>query len=282
MVATASSSTRFHDNAMQAMDAPAGSVMMGRIAMLEKRSLILCVDDEPSVCEMVKEFLEESGGYEVVTASDPTQALDLIASESPDLDLVLLDIRMPSMTGLEVLRAVKKYNEDIVVIMVTAVRDIETALDAMRSGAYDYIVKPLGMDELLFAVERALDRRRLILENRDYRTNLEEKVAEQTEHLAQRIRELTALNTLFQSHLNQRYELEMDYHHLASGIKKAAEAAQELADKAAARRVHARGARAKNEANPNTPTQTVSADETAKRHPDAWLEGTIDSVPLGV
>ena len=82
---------------------------------------------------------------------------------------------MPGMTGLDVLREVKNRNQDIVVIMVTAVPDAKSVRDALELGAYDYVVKPLSMDELLVAVERALDRRRLILENRDCRTNLEGK-----------------------------------------------------------------------------------------------------------
>jgi len=99
--------------------------------------------------------------------------------------LVLLDINMPGKSGAEVLKEIKAKYPDTAVIMVTAIADARTAIGLMKIGAYDYIIKPVELNILSVSMDRALEKRRLIIENRDYQLNLEQKVKEQTEKIRQ-------------------------------------------------------------------------------------------------
>src|ERR1700688_4899881 len=101
---------------------------------------------------------------------------------------------MPGMSGTELLSWLHKHDPDVPVIMVTAMHDVSTALEAIRNGAYDYILKPFEKDQLFLSVRRALDHRRLVLENRDYQRNLEQVVEQRTLALKE------ALNQLEQSY----------------------------------------------------------------------------------
>lgn len=106
---------------------------------------VLVVDDEPDSVELLQEFLTGKG-YEVVTASNGEEALRKVKEERPHL--VLLDVRMPGMNGLDVLRKVREFDQEVGVIMVTAVNEEDTGRDALRLGAFDYIVKPLNFEYL--------------------------------------------------------------------------------------------------------------------------------------
>jgi putative nucleotidyltransferase with HDIG domain len=103
--------------------------------------------------------------------------------EKNSADLILSDMVMPEMDGLSLLEWQRKHNADIPVIMVTAMHDISTALEAIRRGAYDYILKPFEKDQLYLGVRRALEHRRLLLENQHYQRNLEHLVEERTAQL---------------------------------------------------------------------------------------------------
>ena len=192
--------------------------------MAETKPLVMAVDDEQEERNFLKRVLEPAG-YRVITASDGSQALAL-ASEM-NLGAVILDVRMPGKSGMEVLEEMREDHPDIAVIMVTGVSDVDIAIDAMRKGALDYLTKPYNVNELVMSVARALETRRLIMENRDYRLNLERKVAEQTQLLQQKVRELTALNNLFVTYLNQGFEAAGTYSRLASGIIKEAKEVQD-------------------------------------------------------
>lgn len=170
--------------------------------MVETKPLILAVDDEPDICRLMRRVLE-SVGYEVITANDGNQVLQLVAQRNPDL--VLLDIKMPGKSGTEVFQELRVSHPDTGVIMATAVGDVNVAIDTLREGALNYLIKPFNVNELVISVAGALEKRRLILENLDYRLNLERKVAEQTQLLQQKVRELTALNNLFVTYLNQGF-----------------------------------------------------------------------------
>ena len=191
-----------------------------------KRPLVLCVDDEPGISEMVREYLE-SAGYEAATANNGGLALELFDERRPDV--VVLDQRMPGMSGVEVLAELRSRDADVAVVMLTAVDDLRTALGAVKHGAFDYMVKPAPMEEVLSSVQRALERRMLILQNRDYQMNLEKKVAEQTTHMEQRIRELKALNDLFRAHASRSEHIEIAHRQLIGGILKLAEDMRSLA-----------------------------------------------------
>jgi len=106
---------------------------------------VLVVDDEPDSVELLQEFLN-SKGYEVVTASNGEEALRKVKEERPHL--VLLDVRMPGMNGLDVLRKVRQFDQEVGVIMVTAVNEEDTGREALKLGAFDYIVKPLNLEYL--------------------------------------------------------------------------------------------------------------------------------------
>jgi DNA-binding NtrC family response regulator len=119
-----------------------------------KKIRILVVDDEHLIRWSLEQNLKKQG-YEVVTAGNGEDALRLVREEQPDL--VLLDIQLPGITGLEVLERVKEIDEEIIVIMVTAHGGLETAVNAMRLGAYDYINKPFNLDEMAIVIKKALE-----------------------------------------------------------------------------------------------------------------------------
>ncbi len=103
---------------------------------------VLVVDDEPDAVELLQEFLTGKG-YEVLTAANGNEALQKLKAERPHL--ILLDVRMPGMNGLEALRQIREIDREVGVIMVTAVNEEETGREALRLGAFDYIVKPLDL-----------------------------------------------------------------------------------------------------------------------------------------
>jgi DNA-binding NtrC family response regulator len=119
-----------------------------------KRNKLLVVDDEHLIRWSLEQNLKKQG-YEVVTAGSGEDALRLVREEQPDL--VLLDIQLPGISGIDVLEKIKEHDEDIVVIMVTANSGLENAVSAMRLGATDYISKPFNLDELSIVVKKALE-----------------------------------------------------------------------------------------------------------------------------
>jgi putative nucleotidyltransferase with HDIG domain len=149
---------------------------------------ILAVDDEPRICELLCRSLGQEG-YDCASAHDGPAALEAMARRPADL--VITDMRMPGMDGRELmLRIVERY-PDTPVLIITAISDIHVALDAIRHGAYDYVMKPFSLEELKISVQRALERRKLILENREYQHTLEEKVQQRTIELHQAVNTLT-------------------------------------------------------------------------------------------
>src|SRR5512140_3082253 len=115
---------------------------------------VLVVDDEHLIRWSLEQNLKKQG-YEVLTAGNGEDALKMVRDEQPDL--VLLDIQLPGITGLEVLEKIKEIDEDIIVIMVTAHGGLETAVNTMRLGAYDYINKPFNLDEMSIVIRKALE-----------------------------------------------------------------------------------------------------------------------------
>jgi putative nucleotidyltransferase with HDIG domain len=141
---------------------------------------ILVVDDEEAIREVVSTMLE-SKGYHCTAVSNGRAAQDIVKRSTPDL--VLSDMIMPEMDGIKLLEWLRQYDPEIPVIMVTAIHDISTALEAIRRGAYDYILKPFEKDQLYLGVNRALQHRRLVAENRNYQRDLEKQVEERTARL---------------------------------------------------------------------------------------------------
>ena len=148
--------------------------------MSGKQGSILIVDDE----EMVRKLLHQklsTAGYQCQEAGSADQALDKLRNNP--VELVISDIKMPGKSGIELLAEVKAMYPDTAIIMATAVADTATAVQCMKQGAYDYITKPFHLDEVVLGLERALEKRRLELENRDYQLHLEQKVEEQTQEI---------------------------------------------------------------------------------------------------
>ncbi|MBT8349632.1 MAG: sigma-54 dependent transcriptional regulator [Deltaproteobacteria bacterium] len=133
---------------------------------------VLIVDDEPSILQSLGGLLSDEG-FEILTASNGYEALKIIDKESPDL--VLLDIWMPGIDGIETLKEIKKDNPYIQVIIITGHGNIETAVKATKLGAFDLIEKPLSIDKVIVSINNALDFRRLEEENRYLRKKTIEK-----------------------------------------------------------------------------------------------------------
>lgn len=148
---------------------------------------VLVVDDEEAIREVVTTLLEAQG-YHCVACGNGRIALDAFRNDA--FDLVLSDIVMPEMDGLKLLSELRMDDPDVPVIMVTAMHDIAIALEAIRAGAYDYILKPFEKDQLYLSVRRALEHRRLVIENRTYQSDLEHLVAERTQQLSIALQDL--------------------------------------------------------------------------------------------
>jgi len=130
---------------------------------------VLVVDDERSMQEFLEIFFRREG-YEVVTVGDVDAAL--LALETDDFDVVISDIQMPGRSGLDLLRAGREVAPDAVFVMITAFASTESAIEAMREGAYDYITKPFKVEEIRLTVEKALEKKVLRSENQRLRSEL--------------------------------------------------------------------------------------------------------------
>lgn len=204
--------------------------------MNDDRAKILIVDDEESIRNIIYRKLQAEG-YSCTVASGGEEALQ--TASTGNFDLLLSDVKMPGISGIELLSQMMVLHPDIGVIMITAVSDAHTAVEAMKLGAFDYVTKPFDLNALTARVEKALERRRLIIENMQYQNQLEKKVEEQVgeirtyyreaiEALAREEMALERLNTSQRSK-NQMLGFKLDIHdsHECSGV------AKEFADKLA-------------------------------------------------
>ena len=133
---------------------------------------ILAVDDEEVVCESIRRVLSGEG-YDVRTTTSPQEGLEMVRREI--FDLLLLDIKMPEMDGIELLRAVRGVSPETEVIIVTGYATIETAVEAVKLGAFDYLEKPVSPPQLIVATARALERKHLVDLTDRLRSELEER-----------------------------------------------------------------------------------------------------------
>ena len=141
--------------------------------MMQNSPTVLAVDDEAAIRDVLRKSLADAG-YKVIAAGSGEEALDAMAQSHPDL--LLLDIKMPGLSGVQVLEKVRSLYPDTAVIMETAVADVNAAVDAMKAGAYDYVTKPFNLDEMLVRVERARERRHLALQLKNYQKELEQRL----------------------------------------------------------------------------------------------------------
>ena len=137
-------------------------------------SKILIIEDEEAIRRvLVKILSEENSLYKVFEAVDGLSGTELIKKE--DFDLILCDIKMPKMDGVEVLQAAKKIKPEIPIVMISGHGDLDTAVNTMRLGAFDYISKPPGLNRLLNTVRNALDRKKLVVENKRLKRRISQK-----------------------------------------------------------------------------------------------------------
>jgi putative nucleotidyltransferase with HDIG domain len=148
---------------------------------------VLVVDDETHVRSMMGSTLERHG-YEIALSSSGREALEEL--ERNGYDLVLTDIVMQDINGITLLEKVHTLHPNLPVVMVTAIHDISVAIDAMRRGAYDYLLKPFEREHLISTVERALDHRQVLEESQNYQESLEQMVRARTEMLRHAMEDL--------------------------------------------------------------------------------------------
>jgi response regulator RpfG family c-di-GMP phosphodiesterase len=157
------------------------------VAALPTARRVLIVDDERDIRTTLHAVFG-SAGYECRTAPNGREAARLFeADHSP---LTITDLKMPVMDGLQLLRHLKARDADAAVIMLTGAADLTTAVESLKQGASDFILKPVNLDQVLLAAERALERRQLVLERREHQALLETRVAEATRDLAAALDEL--------------------------------------------------------------------------------------------
>src|SRR5437867_11992754 len=142
---------------------------------------ILIVDDDRQVREVLHQIFV-AAGYNCLLANDGREGVEVCKAGRPQL--VVTDLKMPGMTGIELLQQVRAADGDVAVIVLTGAADVKTAIASLKLGAHDFIMKPVNMDELLIATERALERRQLLIDRREYHKNLERRVVEATRDLA--------------------------------------------------------------------------------------------------
>ena len=161
--------------------------LAGAAARTQKIARILVVDDEPHVRTMIGSTLERQG-YDVQLASSGREGLDIL--ERNAFDLVLTDIIMQDGNGITLLDRIHAQQPQLPVVMVTAIHDISVAIDSLRRGAYDYLLKPFERDHLIGTVERALRHRQVLEESHNYQQSLEQMVRARTEMLRHAMEDL--------------------------------------------------------------------------------------------
>ncbi len=144
------------------------------------RTRVLVVDDEPAILSFLKPLLEKAG-YECRTSASAGEALAELQRDG--FSLVLTDIMMPGMNGIELLERIKAMKRGIAVVMLTALDTVEHSIRSMKAGAFDYITKPFTTSQVLAAVEKALEKRREVLSEREYQKDLEDRVREQADRI---------------------------------------------------------------------------------------------------
>src|SRR5215475_15476658 len=137
-----------------------------------RRGTILVIDDEEIMREILETLLTREG-YDVRLASSGQEGLEM--ARAAPFDAAIVDIMMPGLNGIETLDELKRIDEDLAVLIITAYASVESAIAAMKNGAFDYITKPFKNDEVLVVVRNALERRRLLTENRNLRQNIQER-----------------------------------------------------------------------------------------------------------
>ncbi len=136
---------------------------------------ILLIDDEEMIRRRLGELLTLDG-YEVFLAEDGVKGLEMFKKENPEI--ILVDIKMPGMDGIEVLKEVKKISPETEVIVISGHSKMEISIDVLKQKAFDYIAKPINYDELVISVKGALEKQRLLIENRQIQEEVQKQRSE--------------------------------------------------------------------------------------------------------
>src|SRR3989441_11716242 len=147
------------------------------------RTTVLVVDDEDGIRQALTRFLSRLG-YNVQAAANATEALQLLAAHNPQA--MLCDIRMPETSGVELLPKVLAQDPDLAVLMLTAIDEPRTAIECLKLGAYDYLIKPVDLEELELSLQHALRQRQLEVDRRELEQWLAREVAVRTRDLEER------------------------------------------------------------------------------------------------
>ena len=139
---------------------------------MSEKATILVIDDEEIMREILEELLVKEG-YRVRLAASGQEGLDVVRREP--IDLTIVDVMMPDLSGLEVLEEVRRIDPELVIVMITAFASVETAITAMKRGAFDYVTKPFKNDEVLVIVANGINQRRLVNENRTLKQALSDR-----------------------------------------------------------------------------------------------------------
>ena len=164
---------------------------------------ILILDDEEQLRNLLKENLEEQG-YTCFTAQNGQAGLDVLSQEP--VDLAVVDIKMPGMSGLSFFQQLKEEHPEVAAIFVTAVDDLNLAVEHLKHGAYDYLIKPVPLKRMRQAVRQALISQREKNDDEHFRCSLQQEVTKQAEGLEARDREIHALNRLLHEDLNKIFD----------------------------------------------------------------------------
>jgi len=136
-----------------------------------KRLKIVTIDDEPEICWLITRILEEEGHIPLVADNGP-EGLNLVKQENPDI--VFLDLRLPGMDGLEVLRRIREFDQELMVIILSAFESFEAAVQSMKLGSYDFLTKPINVEEMKITLKNALRTKKLVSEVRTLKRQVEQ------------------------------------------------------------------------------------------------------------
>jgi len=137
---------------------------------------LLIVDDEPDMLKLLSMIIKEKTPYEAVTTNNPLEALEL--ARQGGFELVIADLKMPGLDGVELLEAIKRVDEDIPVIIITAYGTVESAMEIMQKGGFDFITKPFKKEQILYTIDKALKWVNLQKENRMLKEQLKKSIGE--------------------------------------------------------------------------------------------------------
>ncbi len=135
---------------------------------------ILAVDDEPDMLKLLSMIIKEKTPYEIVTTNNPLEALEI--ARQGGFDIVIADLKMPGLDGIELLESIKQVDEDIPVIIITAYGTVESAAETMHKGAFDFITKPFRKEQILYTIDRAFKWVKLQKENRMLKERLKKGI----------------------------------------------------------------------------------------------------------